>query len=337
MNTGWQDTWIAFARGPADDDEELNFEQLVALNARAKGGRTPYADFAVFLPFARKVVRTHKFTAYVPQPDGGWLKKEILGPDGYEAWLVSWRVYRVAFIMLNLADEVALTRYSRQIERLAKDWPTAWHLVYLADDKLRAEHFEKIRRNIVLSIKDGARPPLLWAEERPWSSAFLTAAGGSEPYWDRNARHIASRWLAQGGRAAPLTVEEEGLKRGAAAGVHRVHNASGEADDVDRDSLRPTNSARRRAKQVIRLTRPQITEDATPVKTDDAKGLGKGKYTTDQEGKPLCFAWNDGGGVCGALPPGVACPGGRVRKCQFCRSPAQGVACPGGRVRKDHK
>ena len=41
VHTGWQDNWIAFARGPADDDEEPNFEQLVALDARAKKGRTP--------------------------------------------------------------------------------------------------------------------------------------------------------------------------------------------------------------------------------------------------------------------------------------------------------
>ena len=240
-------------------------------------------------------MRAHKFTAYVPQPDGGWLKKEILGPDGYEAWLVSWRVYRVALIMLSLADEVALTRYSRQIERLAKDWPTAWHLVYLADDKLRAEYFEKIRRNIVLSIKDGARPPPLWAEERPWSSALLTVADGSEPYWDRNVRHIASRWLAQGCRAAPLTVEEEILKQAGwlqelerccrrHAPSARYVCISVEAGDFDPDSSRPSKSAKRRAKQVLRLTRPQTAEGVTPVKPADSKGKGKGKYTTDQEG-----------------------------------------------------
>eukprot|EP00972_Heterocapsa_arctica_P087946 12968403-Heterocapsa_arctica.AAC.1 len=138
-----------------------------------------------------------------------------------------------------MADEVALTRYARQVERLSKDWPTAWHLVYLADDKMRAEHLEKLRRRILLGIEQGDRPPPLWSDQRPWSAAFLIAADSSEAFWDRNVRHIANRWLAQGGRSSvPLTVEEEvmksagrlqELKRGAAAGLERP----GGADHVD--------------------------------------------------------------------------------------------------------
>jgi hypothetical protein len=337
----WQDNWTAFARGPADDDEEPNFEQLVALDARAKDGRTPYADFAVFLPFARKFVRAHKFTAYVPQPDGGWLKKEIPGPSSYDSWLVSWRVYRVAMIMLNMADEVALTRYARQVERLAKDWPTAWHLVYLADDKMRAEHLEKVRRRVILSIEQGDRPPPLWNLARPWSAAFLIAADSSEAFWDRNVRHIANRWLAQGGRSSvPLTVEEEVMKsagrlqelrRGAAAGLER----QGGADSAGDEGAPLSKKAKKRARDDARLARRPAPFPPPPPPAGGAgpgKGKGKdrfaggkntqGRYEVDQEGNPLCYSWNNGRGACSDLAQGAACLGGRVHKCQVCRSPS---------------
>eukprot|EP00971_Amphidinium_carterae_P018334 361717-Amphidinium_carterae.1 len=32
------------------------------------------------------------------------------------------------------------------MEKLTRLWPTAWRLVYSADDKCRAEHLERLRR-----------------------------------------------------------------------------------------------------------------------------------------------------------------------------------------------
>eukprot|EP00971_Amphidinium_carterae_P222009 4407410-Amphidinium_carterae.1 len=70
--------------------------------------------------------------------------------------------------MLKVASLAALTAYERFMEKLTRLWPTAWHLVYSADDKFtrlwptawhlvysaddkcRAEHLERLRRSVVI-------------------------------------------------------------------------------------------------------------------------------------------------------------------------------------------
>eukprot|EP00971_Amphidinium_carterae_P273050 5419446-Amphidinium_carterae.2 len=61
--------------------------------------------------------------------------------------------------MLKIASLAALTAYECFMEKLTRMWPTAWHLVYSADDKCRAEHLERIRRSVVLDEACGKRRP----------------------------------------------------------------------------------------------------------------------------------------------------------------------------------
>ena len=90
--TVWFHNFVAITHGQPDEEETPTNEQLSALNVRVivqKGSL--YADFAVFTAYARKTTRAHDFTAYLPQPDGSWLAKEIPGPTNYQAWLHCWR------------------------------------------------------------------------------------------------------------------------------------------------------------------------------------------------------------------------------------------------------
>ena len=86
--TVWFHNFVAIRHGQPDEEETPTNEQLSALNVRVviQLG-SPYADFAVFTPYARKTTRAHRFTAYLPQPDGSWLAKEIPGPANFQAWL----------------------------------------------------------------------------------------------------------------------------------------------------------------------------------------------------------------------------------------------------------
>eukprot|EP00971_Amphidinium_carterae_P254737 5056719-Amphidinium_carterae.1 len=92
-------------------------------------------------------------------PQGTWISKELPGPESYEQWLSSWRVFAVACLMLKIASLAALTTYERFMEKLTRMWPTAWHLVYSADDKCRAEHLERLRRAVVLDEVCGKPRP----------------------------------------------------------------------------------------------------------------------------------------------------------------------------------
>ena len=153
-----------------------------------------HADVALFTAYARKTTRAHRFTAYLPQPDG---------PANYQAWLYCWRVFRVACLMLKVAHVMPLDRYQRQIEKLATQWPTAWHLVCLAEDKCRFEHFNRLKSRIEFDISLGRAAPPMWDAGSPWSAIFLKAAEDDETCWEDNIRHPAMSWLAHGGRGSP--------------------------------------------------------------------------------------------------------------------------------------
>ena len=220
---------VAITHGQPDEEETPTNEQLSALNVRVivQLG-SPYVDFAVFAPYARKTTRAHRFTAYLPQPHGSWLAKEIPGPTNYQAWLYCWRVFRVACLMLKVAHEMPL---ERKIEKLATQWPTAWHLVCLAEDKCRFEHFNRLQSRIVFDISLGRAAPPMWDADSPWSAIFLKTAEDDETYWDDNIRHPAMSWLAHGGRGAPKArehlVAEAALAGGMAALVQETSAPQG--------------------------------------------------------------------------------------------------------------
>jgi hypothetical protein len=130
---------------------------------------TPYVDFAIWSPFGRKSIRAMKFRAYFPLPDGTCQVKELPGPANYCQWLSSWRVFAVAAIMLGIVTSASLHCYERAIEGLTKQWPKAWHLIVMADDKCRGEHLERIRRRLHLDQARGASMPPDWVDVDPWS------------------------------------------------------------------------------------------------------------------------------------------------------------------------
>ncbi len=100
-----------------------------------------------------------------------------------------------------------------------------------------------------------------------------------------------------------------------------------ESDPVKK---KQANRERRLAK------RKRIAEEREELRTlksqHNPKGASKGKSKSkDQAGKPLCFSWASGSGVCGKVQPGGECLGTvkRVHKCRLCLSPShQDAACP---------
>ena len=74
------------------------------------------------------------------------------GPDNFYTWTHIWRVFVVACKMIRAVMGWALNLYYKNMEKLVERWPECWHLIYCADDLMRSEHLERIRRRIVASI-----------------------------------------------------------------------------------------------------------------------------------------------------------------------------------------
>ena len=328
----WFGNYLRITHGQPEEEETPTNEQLTALGVRVLGqAGSPYADFAVFTPFARKTARAHKYTAYLPQPDGTWLAREVPGPRNYDAWLYCWRVFRVACLMLKIAHEMPLDRYQRKIERLATQWPTAWHLVALAEDKCRFEHMNRVKAKVEFEITLGRPTPPLWDVSAPWSAIFLKVAADDEAYWDENVRHPAMAWLAHGSRGAPRPRDEIVADVALAGGSASLAPYTGppQAPAAAPGETRQTRRARHRRENAerARASGPYNAGDGRgpkgTAKGSGKKGGGKGKvhkYVQDVSRKALCFSWNAGRDPCRDLGPGSACPNGRIHKCTNCRS-----------------
>ena len=76
-----------------------------------------------------------------------------------------------------------------------------------ADDKARAERLERLRRNLVMDIKQGKAVPSDFTEDRPWSVCFRLLAQ-DEGFWNEQVRHPATSWLASGGKGIPMASSE---------------------------------------------------------------------------------------------------------------------------------
>ena len=62
----WFEIYRNFAQGPAEAEEEPSIEQLSAVYSRVVTlNKTPWADFAIFTPFSRRLIKANKFKAFI--------------------------------------------------------------------------------------------------------------------------------------------------------------------------------------------------------------------------------------------------------------------------------
>ena len=85
----WHQNYVAIMGSQADEAEEPSPNQLAALFKRVFiNDHPPYCDFGVWLPFERKMSKTHRFRVYTPLGDGSFLQKDLPGPASFQAWIV---------------------------------------------------------------------------------------------------------------------------------------------------------------------------------------------------------------------------------------------------------
>ena len=210
--------------GPVRPETEPSPEQVSALKVRLVDlDMSPYADFALFVGFQHRFAKSLKFKNHLLQPDGSFRTVEVPGPPNYDAWLASWSVFENALLMFEVKDaagdripmvtQSALDLYRDRFRDLVVRYPHVWHLLVVAEDRCRAEHFPRLRRKLTEDHDHGLEPR--FQPGRPWERVFRVAAHDKE-YWDEHVRDPAISFMASGkvrARAPTLRKPRKGIGR----------------------------------------------------------------------------------------------------------------------------
>ena len=319
---GWYQRYLRIMGGTPQEEEDCTVEQLSALNKRVHTlDLPPYVDLGVWQPYGRRALRANKFRAWFPDGAGGYIAKELPGPSGWSQWLAAWRVFQTAAIMLDILPLATLQLYERHVERLVKLYPSAWHLIVMADEKARGEKWARIRLKIAADIAAGKDAPHLWDPRKPWIAALHKLVNDTT-FWEDQVRSPANAWVAAGGRGVPKAPEE----------AFSASLGSTGAESPDTGTPKRTTKERRLAKK----RRLQADKEELKAFRAATGHQGKGKGDTgkadakqgnlkskDQAGDDLCFSWDAGKGPCSDASPGEPCKGKvkRIHKCRICLSP----------------
>ena len=95
----------------------------------------PYADFALFGPYRKRLLKKLMFTAFTYSVQTGeWQRQQLPGPFGFSSPWTSWMVHRAAALHLGIASPEPLDLYGEyigaQCDTLGHD---VWFLIYQAD------------------------------------------------------------------------------------------------------------------------------------------------------------------------------------------------------------
>ena len=236
----WYQQYVATVGGWPPEEEDPTLEQLSALHRRISIQDTaPYVDFAIYVPFGHRALKASRFRTYV-LTSTGYTTKELPGPATFTQWRTCFRLFRTSLIMLDAAGLAALHGYEMAAERLSRTYPTAWHLIYAADEVARSSQSNRLRSKIMMDIRAGKAPPEGYDQNRPWDHIYNMLAK-DENFWRTQVHTPALAWIASGSQQSrpswspasarrfriPPTGERRGNMEGKEEGKEaQVRNAS---------------------------------------------------------------------------------------------------------------
>ena len=309
------------------EDEEATPDQLQGIAVKLSQDVVPYADFGVLRPFGLRLERTLKFHAKFWDPSKAeFVAKELPGPPSIDEWLRSWKVYTFILVALGAASRARLERYRDKVVALANKYGQirggSWWIIALADQRMRSERMERIRRELEAAAFDGRLADAGGLDrERPWDAVFLRAAQDHE-FWQAEVVEVSLLYAAKVKDRAELTDPGHHVwVAGEAKRTDAVSEAQGrqEAASATRSRARRDREKRKHtpAAEAVDKRATGSAEDAGNGKGGKAKGKGKSRIQ-------VCYAWNRDAAGC----PNP-CPNGRAHVCEACGSvDHKGKACP---------
>jgi hypothetical protein len=284
-------------RGDAPSEEiEPTSDQISAVHQLLACDAVPYADFAVWGPYGKRLVAKLIYVAFVAGPDGQWQRRELPGPSTFDVWWLSWRVLRTVYLLLGTADVEHLDNYAEYIRSLhARYGPEVWFIAYTADIRMRSERFERLRW---LAESDHAAAPSAsrYDAARPWNEVFRRARH-DRGWWDENFRDPAILYM-QRSISAAVSVSDG-----------TIHPSLG------RDTPRLVAEPRKQPPA------PSAKRPRDPS-TDYGKKNASGDFTHNRKGHKLCLAYQSDS--CKAV-----CTTGDCHQCCKCLSTHPGSKCSG--------
>jgi len=122
-----------------------NKEQLACLKHALDSGREPYADLAVWGPYATRLLKKASMSGLNIMRDGTFMTVELFGPPNIELWEGCYDVLATGCLMLGAVKRPRLAAYKRWIIKLATLYgPVVWHLLYQTDVRCRSELMQAV-------------------------------------------------------------------------------------------------------------------------------------------------------------------------------------------------
>lgn len=305
------------------DSEDPSIEQISAVMKKVNGLRQPpYCDFSVFVPFAKRHLRAQKYQSFLLQEDGSFLSKMVPGPENFGHWQASFRVMRTTFIMTGVISLSNLMQWEAHIEKLNRQFPNCWGLIAAADYRGRGEFMNKTLAKMRMEIDLGGQPPPGWNLDKPWDMVWARVLKDRD-FWNEQVYLPAVSWTARGSRGRPLTPMEEEAKVGLRGGHQALQPEQEEVQDGVDNPRKRSNRVRREArKKRMRAEREELENFRANRRPNGKGGDGKGSKGKNGNQEEECYAWNNGNGLCGGLPPGEKCKGKipRLHRCTICKS-----------------
>ena len=186
-------------------DQEPSIEQVSGLQQLLTSRSAPYVDFAVWSPFARRVMRrlSHEATYWDPVT-GKMISNNRKGPGSFDAWSKGWSVFKNAMLYLEESTVSALDGYRDHIQEISQTYPTCWFIIYNADVRCRSEQLEHILRDASASVltdhEAGHKAALIgFDESKPWDFVFKQAVSETnstqQAFWNREVHIKCGQYL----------------------------------------------------------------------------------------------------------------------------------------------
>ena len=282
--------------------------QKVVLRKTEVLRQPPYVDFSVFVPFAKRYLKAQKYQSFILQEDGSFLAKMVPGPACFDHWQACYRVLRTTLVMTDTISLANLMEWESWVEKLNRRYPDCWGLVVAAEDRARGEYMAKTLVRLKLDIDRGERAPPGWDPLRPWDTVWNKVLKDAE-YWNENVVVPAITWAARGSKGRPLNPIEEAAEAGLRGGYKSLRPEMNRKEKEENDS---PNSRTRTRREARKRKRREDKEELSHLRKGKGGGKGGGPSSGGKggsTGEALCFAWNNGNGLCGGLAPGEQCKG----------------------------
>ena len=182
------------------EKEEVTDAQLSCLFHKLQSGQPPFVDMGVWGPHGDRIARAMRFVSQQWR-DGQWKAVELPGASSLDSWEKSWRIFRTAALMLQMATAASLDRYASQFRTRVLQHPDVWHLAAQADIRCRTEFWsQEKRKQEAFHATHAALSAIV--PDQPWNSVIRASASHSE-FWSREFEKQAMLYVMNSAKSVP--------------------------------------------------------------------------------------------------------------------------------------